>query len=760
MTPPASSRPGRSLATRIRIWFLALGLVAIGLTGLLAFRVADRALEEAAYERLTAVRETKRRQIESYVRDVLRETSALSQDASTIDALLGFGAAGDPGSRDYRAVLALYDPGFDAYVATFDFEDLLLVDNSGHVVYAVRSAPGAAIQGSNLAAALEKAAGLGVGEAATVDYAGYPELDGPPAAFAAAPVFSGGERIGSLAVRISNRKIDEVMTGGGSWRREGLGETGETYLVGADRLMRSDSRFQLEQPESYFQRLAEQGYPAEVIARIRENRTAILTQEVRTEAVEAALAGRSGTDQVIDYRGVPVLSSYTPLELPGLDWVLLSEIDAAEVFAPVRELRASLVALALVVSGAFLVAGYFFSRRVTQPLIGLTGELERVERSGLDARLDLDAYEQTDDEAARLARTFGRLREKLRTTLVSRDRLDDLLASMLNAVFTVGEDDGRIVVRSANPAACRLLGYQESELVGRPASAILGSGSERPEWFVRLESARALPAIEKELVARNGRRIPVLFTAARLQGEGVVCVAQDITERKRMEESLETGRRELEALARRLISAQEEERARVARDLHDDVTQRLGVLAIVAGKLARREDLPEEARDALATLREEAIGLAHDTQSLSRSLHPSILEDLGLPAALRAECARWSERLEVPVSCAAEDPGEALDREARLALYRIGQESLNNVARHAHATEVDVELTMTNGFIRLTVEDDGCGFDQAEIQGRGGLGLAAMDERARLVGGRLDVRSTPGKGTRVTVEVPAKEAAR
>ena len=370
----------------------------------------------------------------------------------------------------------------------------------------------------------------------------------------------------------------------------------------------------------------------------------------------------------------------------------------------------------------------------------------------------LSTLSESDDEVARLAATFEQLRERLRATLVSRDRLDDLLASMINAVLVIGRwGDALGVIEVANPAACRLLGYREGDLVGRPAREVMGSGSAQPPWLDRLRVGESVGAIEKELIAADGRRIPVLFTAAPLRGEEagqIVCVAQDVTEWKRTADALERSRAELEVLARRLMTAQEEERARLARELHDDLTQRLAVLAIDVGKLARRDDFPPEAQERLGELKERAITLSQDAQSLSRRLHPSILEDLGLAAALKAECERAAERLGIPVSCAVEEPGEALSADKTLALYRIAQESLNNL-RHAQATEADVELSVINGAVRLTIEDNGVGFDLGEARGRQGLGLIGMDERARLVGGRLTVRSG-GRGTRITAEAPVE----
>ncbi len=773
-TPPR--RGGRSLAANISTAFLALGLAVISLAGWIAFRIAEDALETATYERLTGIRETKKRQIETYFRDVLAIVGTLARSEPVTDALLGFEAARLPPARqeDFEAVRHLHHETLTGFAQTFGFEDLsLIAAGSGVVLYTAAGGPEAGVQlasgpyaATNLASAFRQAM---TGAVAVADFAPYPADDGPPAAFVAAPISANGAVAGVLAARLSVKRIDEVMTGGANWQREGLGETGETYLVGSDHLMRSDSRFEIERPDEYFGQLRQQGYPPEVLRLIQANGTAILAQRVDTEAVRRARAGEAATSRITDYRGVAVLSSFTPLKLPGLDWVLLSEIDEDEAFAPARRLRDQLRGLALLVSGVFLLAGLFFARRIARPLLALTAEVERLGREGLREGLDLIPFQKADDEVERLARSFGELTDRLQATLVSRDYLDNLLASMIDAVLVltgVEPEPGRAaapVVRSANPAACRLLGYREEELSGRPLGEILGSRTGEPYWMDRLRRERQLPPIEKELVTSDGRRIPVLFTAAYVHGgpepgHDVVCVARDITERKSVESELEANRQELRVLAGRLLTAQEEERSRLARELHDDVTQRLAVLAIEAGKAGRQPDLGEEARTRIDNVKDQAIRLSHDIQGLSRRLHPSILDDLGLAAALRAECQSLSERLGVPVSFAAEELPPDFPREVALALYRIAQECFRNISRHARASEVNVEMSVLDGTVRLRIEDDGAGFDAKQARRGVGLGLVSMEERIRLMGGKLAIRSEPGRGAKIEAEVPIPAA--
>lgn len=229
--------------------------------------------------------------------------------------------------------------------------------------------------------------------------------------------------------------------------------------------------------------------------------------------------------------------------------------------------------------------------------------------------------------------------------------------------------------------------------------------------------------------------------------------------RKETEDTLRRAHAENRALSGKLLTAQEEERRRLAREMHDDLTQRLAVLAIEAGKLEKELGgagaVPQRLREMTAQL----IDLSRDMHGLSRQLHPSILDDLGLADALRSECARFSQREKIAVRCEFEQAPHAIPKDVALGLYRIAQEALRNVAKHARAAEASVSLATTPSGVMLSVEDAGSGFDRARTRGKLGLGLASMEERARLIGGELSIASEPGKGTLIEVWAPLTEEA-
>jgi len=223
-------------------------------------------------------------------------------------------------------------------------------------------------------------------------------------------------------------------------------------------------------------------------------------------------------------------------------------------------------------------------------------------------------------------------------------------------------------------------------------------------------------------------------------------VLRDISERKRVEN-------ELRDLSRRLIGAHEEERALLARELHDDLTQRVAVLAIEAGR-AELADSDGPQATAMRSVREGLVRLSEDIHTLAYQLHPSVLDELGLAEALRAECERQGRRSRLELSLKLDPLPTEVGREAALCLFRVAQEALNNVARHAGASAAGVTLRRMDDGLLLAVRDDGVGFDTAS-PGRGrSLGLSSMRERVRLVNGTLDIESAPGRGTAIVAWVP------
>lgn len=228
---------------------------------------------------------------------------------------------------------------------------------------------------------------------------------------------------------------------------------------------------------------------------------------------------------------------------------------------------------------------------------------------------------------------------------------------------------------------------------------------------------------------------------------GIVHIVSDITGRKQSEKALRT-------LAGKLLTAREAECRRLAREMHDDLTQRIAAVAVEVGRLSREPDIVPGVSQRLQAIESQLINLSSDIHTLSRQLHPAILDDLGLVEALRSECDGLGRREGIAVEFSATGSAGNLSKETALALYRIAQEGLRNIARHAGVAEASLSLAVTEQGALLSIEDEGVGFDSARVHRKAGIGLDSMEERARLIGGDLSIRTAPGRGTLIEVWAP------
>lgn len=691
--------PYRSYRTKLEAAFVGLAVLAIALTLWEAGFGAANALRNSTLERLTVIRQTRARQIERYFEDVANHVLALAADESTVGALEQFedswlrlpappartlqfhyidrnphpiGAKDRlltaPAAGQYGRVHTRFHPTFHRYQSAFGFYDIFLINPGGRILYTVRKETdlGADLTGTpysktSLAKAHLRALALRETERAVLeDYDTYVPSNGAPAAFVAAPIWRGGEKIGVLAIQISMDEVNRVMTGNGHWDDEGFGETGQAYLVDAHNQLRSGVRF-------------ERG-PGTSVA---------------------------GTGTAISGDGRR-LRSWRPLSVPDVSWTLVAEIDTAEALAPIGRLQTRIAAFGLVIAAVFFFIARWLAKGVTAPVLALAENARRLGSRDFDARLIVTRQ----DEIGELAASLNRMAEDLQLTTVSKQAVDRILASLLNAVFVT---ENGLIVR-VNPAAEQLLGYAAGELIGQPIPA-----TNRPAVG---------PVVETELLRKDGGTVPVLLAAGPLEdANSIVYAAQDITEIRR--------------LAGKLIAAQEDERRRIARELHDDFSQRLAAVAIAAGG---KENAP---------VRQQLAELANELHALSRRLHPAMLDDLGLEAVIAAECRASFERGGPPVHFTVDGEIPANNPAANLTLYRILQEALRNVARHAAAQQITVRLRPNE----IEIADDGRGFDPAETRSRAGLGLASMEERVRLHGGRWSLRTAPGQGTTIHVNL-------
>jgi PAS domain S-box-containing protein len=319
--------------------------------------------------------------------------------------------------------------------------------------------------------------------------------------------------------------------------------------------------------------------------------------------------------------------------------------------------------------------------------------------------------------------------------------------------IAVEDLEGRLLL--ANPALCCMLGYEKGELCGMSCSQFANPEDSQDDWalFQQLRAGTIDHySLEKRYVRKGGAQIWGRLNVSLLKrGQAgsplVVALVEDITEHKVADEALSS-------VTRRLIGAQEQERTRIARELHDDINQRLALLAIELERL--KMDVPDsnvEVLRRLDQLRRHTSEIATDVQALSHELHSRRLEYLGLVAAMRGFCQEFGEQQKIQIDFKSHDLPSPVPPDTSLCLFRVLQEGLHNASKHSRTTRSEVQLWGTSGEIHLAIRDFGAGFDlDAAMKGRG-LGLISMQERVRLVNGTISIESKPG-GTTIEVRVP------
>jgi len=317
----------------------------------------------------------------------------------------------------------------------------------------------------------------------------------------------------------------------------------------------------------------------------------------------------------------------------------------------------------------------------------------------------------------------------------------------------------------ANPALCSMLGFSEEEMRRRHCVEFSPPEDAEKDWslFMQLRQGSIDNYhLEKRFFRKDGTLIWGRLSIALMKDYAgpsplVVAMVQDITDKKVAEEELQRSETDLQHLARRLIQAQEEERQRIARDLHDDIAQRLSLLVVGLEEL--RDSIAggqNSQRVLVSDLHRKSEEVARDIQNLSHNLHSSKLHYLGLQFALRELCERISHHQDIHINLRCADLPANLPSDLDLCMFRVAQEAINNAVKHSHSPEISVELSCGVSEILLKVMDSGIGFDPSASHL--GIGLTSMRERLGTFGGELIVESLEGKGTTIIAKAKLEKA--
>lgn len=376
---------GLSLRMKLIILFMVISLLPLGISTYSNLTRTIETIQTQEFNKLIAVRDIKKNQIEDYFQERYGDIIVLSGISDIKGSLADFTQVFPLGTNsvEYTAVKSKYEQFLSLYIKEYGYYDLFLINLKGDIVYSVAQE---ADFGTNLLHGPYKNTNLAKAfkntnqQVILVDYQYYQPSE-EPAAFIASPVMDGsGEKIGVVAVQISDEKINQIMN-----RIEGLGQTGETYLIGPDKLMRSDSRF--------------------------SDQKTIGVKKIDTIAVKESLDGNRDKKIIKDYRGKEVLSAYTPLEVQGLHWGLIAEIDQSEAFAAINLLISKTLFQAAITALLVIFIAYFFSRKITTPVNIVVDFLQEMASSGGDLTRRLEV--SSKDEIGKLIYWFNSFVENL-----------------------------------------------------------------------------------------------------------------------------------------------------------------------------------------------------------------------------------------------------------------------------------------------------------------------------------------------------------
>jgi signal transduction histidine kinase len=585
-----------SISEKLILYFVSLGVAVILIVGSLSYYFAKKALLNRTFDQLISLRLEKKNRIEQFFLDRERDINLISK-SEEINKIIktSFFRNGYPNQpqlqpnssyltsyiSSYGYYQKLYIAHHDSIIFCLNADHVDLPNNhkndSSSVVNLLNFSKQIEIAGKTIIQDLTKSRLL--------IYIGSPVYN------------SQTELMGTVVLEIPIQAINKIMFG--YTDNGGLGKSGETYLVGNDYLMRSNSRF-------------------------REN--AVLNLKVETTAVINAFKGETGTGIIKDYRNISCLSSYSKVNIEGLDWVILAEIDEREAMVPVNAIRNSILLVSIMIGAIVFIIALLVSRRITLPLKKLQKATEQI-RSGIyGGKLQVSSL----DEIGMLTMTFNDMTSHLK---------------------------------------------KQSE----------------------------------ELELEKTKRVSLL------------------------------------------IDGQEMERQRLSRDLHDGLGQSLLAIKI---KLEQAKNANSTKNQQIINETQELLKNAiQEIRNISGNLMPPVLEAFGIEQGLKNLCKYTEANTGIKIKFTSENLPGAIDQKIQIYLYRISQEAINNITKHADASKAAIRISSCSNCISLNIADNGKGFEITNSNSKGN-GLMNIKERVQLLGGECHVYSSPGKGTSINIEIP------
>lgn len=514
-----------------------------------------------------------------------------------------------------------------------------------------------------------------------------------------------------------------------------LGESGETFLADGEGYFVTHNRYSSKQGHS---------------------------EHIHASPMQSCLRGEDREVLDLDYRDAEIIHGYRMIPEFG-SACIMAHIDQAEAFAPLGRLQQQLILMAMVFFVVVFFVAILLARNIARPIEGLTRVARRITSGDFQAR----AEEGGNDEIAELAGSFNSMTDQLKQKIAelgeTEERYRKLFEEASDAIAIADAKSGELL--DLNQAFADLLGWERTELIGKPQRMLHPNEPEVTvsPTFEQHRSTKAGQVIETVAIRRDGQLFDVAIKAApmELDGRNVVLASfRDITARKLAERKLADSYRKLQQLSLHLERVREEERARVALELHDEMGSTLTALKMsihwLASKLPSGSAQFADEMEHMSRLVSDAI---HTMRHIVSQLRPIQLRELGFAAAVDRYVHNFQKSMGIECSLVLPEDDADLDEDQAAAVFRILQEALNNVAKHARASRVKIIFARRNHSLLLLVQDDGIGFDPI-IRKNASFGLVGIKERALMGRGRARIGSAPGKGTRVAVRIVLSSPAR
>ncbi len=706
----------KAMSIKIRLFLYSMLFCFLGLllVGVYSYYIARKSLLNRTFSQLTSVREEKARLLESFFKDRLRESELASQLISNeLDLTKKFIENNPQKHTISPTVLQEFLQKSQCYTSvSIGLPDgsiqcfKLNSDGTNNGIYISTQ------ESVGLKELYQKV--VSTNKSSIKDFE-YQSLFGENSAYVASPIVGADSKTkGVTFLQIPEHVVNELMTEKNVGK--GLGKTGEVYLVGTDYLMRSSSRFV-------------------------ENSS--LKTQCKTQAVEMAFEGNEGTMRMNDYRNVSVLSSYRPITILDVQWVIAAEMDWNEVMKDVYTFRNNILIIGVLVF-IFLTAGVFLlSRRITAPLVNLKEAASRIGEGKFDMLLPINQR----DEIGLLTQVFNKMTLRLRYITRNLQEREQRLLHFYRATV-----DG-IMLHSAgkpllvNRALTSLSGFSEEELMKLSPENLFNSD----DHLLHFSDPCEVYSFETELITRTRTRVPVEVQRKRMkfnEQQVEALVIRNISQRKAVENELVNERLHR---FRSVFDGQEQERQRLSRELHDGLGQTL------VGLKLRLESIPlEKMGDESKTIemiKHLCNQTIEETRRISNNLMPAALTQFSLAVVLRNLCNEVQTNSGVSISLVVGVLPETLDQLIKTYAYRISQEALTNIVKHSNATKAVVSVFSDVFKLYLQIEDNGVGFNPSSISEEGN-GLYNMKERASLLNGRFELTTSKNKGVKIKVEFP------